>query len=139
MTYPKTLYVFRGLPGSGKTTAANKLGCLVVSPQDMFAMRNGEYKWKEVFTDPKARDKARALAELTVMHCLSSGCDIAVAEVLPKIKAVKKWENFAENFLANFVVTDLIISVEESLARNIHNVPENTIRSMADNFEPWET
>lgn len=127
-----TLYIFRGLPGSGKTTEANKLGCIVISAQDMYAMRDGEYKWSAQNTKD-----AKLWAENILGLCLRAGVDVAIAEVMPKLEKVKMLIDDARGFGYNCKVTDLIVDVETSLARNIHNVPEKTIRLMDKAFEPW--
>ena len=40
-------HIIRGLPGAGKSTLAARLGCLVISPQDMYATRGGVYRYRE--------------------------------------------------------------------------------------------
>ena len=41
----KILYIVRGIPGSGKSTFANSLGCPVFEA-DMYFMKDGEYKFE---------------------------------------------------------------------------------------------
>jgi len=137
-TTKPTLHIFRGLPGSGKTTEANKLGCLVVSPQDMYSVVGGEYRWNDrVGNVEEGRKDARFWAEEVVRTTLSAGADVAVAEVLATLHAVRKWLVLANWENADYRVVDMPCDVELSLARNIHNVPGATIRDMAARWEPW--
>jgi len=129
-----TLYIFRGLPGSGKTTAANKLGCLVISPQDMFAMRDGKYCF-----DERNREMANHASECIMRIMLSHGADVAIAEVMPYISKINKYKELAKAFHYSVVVQDMPCTVEESIARNTHNVPEEVIRSMYAAFQPYKT
>lgn len=136
-----TMWIFRGLPGSGKTTAANKIGCLVLSPQDMYATVNGTYKWHDRVSKLRGVQKGamRASFQTVAAWALEQGMDVAIAEVLPTRKSVTEWIKVADFYDANLVIQDMPCTIEESLARNTHNVPECTIRSMAANFEPWES
>lgn len=133
-----TLHIFRGLPGSGKTSEANKLGCLVVSPWDMFCTVDGEYCFAERSGEPDAKRRKTEWALRIIEATLRERCDVAVAEVLPRKIDVEPYCKLARQTQSKLVVKDLIVDVETSLARNVHNVPEHVIRSMADNFEPWE-
>jgi len=44
------LKIYRGLTGSGKTTRANQEGTIVLSPADMYSMRDGKYQWNREYS-----------------------------------------------------------------------------------------
>lgn len=133
-----TLYIFRGLPGSGKTTEANKLGCLVLSPADMYSMVGGEYKFHDrIGSDPAKRQAAFRWALGVADDALMRGMDVAIASVLPKRKSLKPWIALSEKHGTGLVIRDMIIDVETSIARNVHAVPEEVVRSMHEQFVPW--
>ena len=57
-------HIIRGLPGAGKSTRAARLGCLAISPQDMYATRAGVYRFREgqdrrEHRDPRPRHCSR--------------------------------------------------------------------------------
>ena len=127
------LNIFRGLPGSGKTTDANKTGTLVISPSDMYSMRNGKYQWCKEYED-QCQDWSIEILEFCIMHEI----DVSIAEVLPTIESVKFYTELAEEKGYTVKVYDLKISVEESLKRNTHNVPIEHIQAMAESWEDWK-
>ena len=126
------LTIFRGLPGSGKSTEANKLGTLVLSPSDMYSMRDGKYQWCQEYQE-RSKEWCLEILEFCFMHEM----DITIAEVLPTIKSVMKYVTPALAKGYNIEVIDLECTIEESLKRNIHNVPIEHIEGMAKAFEPW--
>jgi predicted kinase len=122
------MHVFRGLPGSGKTTMANNLGCFVLSPGDMASYIGGKYCWED------GRDKQ---IFFDIAHTFMSRvrADIAIAEVLPTRASVQEWQRLATVHRYRFTETWIEISVEESVARNVHGVPREVIESMAMIYE----
>jgi tRNA uridine 5-carbamoylmethylation protein Kti12 len=127
------LNIFRGLPGSGKTTAANKMGTIVLSAADMYSMRDGVYKWT-----PENSQMGREWA-LEILHfCVLHEIDVTIAEVLPTINSVMRYASIALDKGYDINVVDCEISNEQSLERNTHNVPIEHIEKMAELWERWE-
>ena len=125
-------YIHRGLPGSGKTPAANEHGCLVISPHDMYSYRCGEYQF-----DHKRRIEARRWGYSLFGSALFERVDVAIAEVLPTHKSMREYIERAEREGYHVIVFDHIVDVETSLKRNKHKVPLEVIESMAAAFQPW--
>ncbi len=135
--YRNKLTIIRGLPGSGKSTygrqLANQTGAIFIEP-DMFCMHRGEYHYTAQLYEDATK---RALHLLHVAQC-----DCIYADVLPTQNDVMRVYN--SFFFGNYgcgswdelrIVT-LKITVEESLAKNIHHVAECDIRRMASSWEP---
>jgi predicted kinase len=130
----KKLYIIRGLPGAGKSTEANKLGCLVIEPQDQYSIQNGKYKWR--IEDVEEADwAALEIVKTAMVHEL----DVAIAEVLPKLKDIEPYLLLAEEYDYTVEVHDLKISIEKSRDRGSHNVPEEDTTQMFAEWEDWPT
>lgn len=128
-----TLNIFRGLPGSGKTTRANQMDTIVLSPADMYSRRDGVYKWSE-----KMSREGQKWAMEIFEYCLLHEIDITIAEVLPKIKCVMKWVVPALKKGYKINVVDCNVSVKESAERNVHKVSLKHICYMQHDWEPWD-
>ena len=92
-----TLHIFRGLPGSGKSSAARKLaaetGAILIEP-DALLIRDGQYDYSlERFRE------ASIIAHYLVYSVSKLGADIVYADVLPRRNEVKTVINYA-NFLS---------------------------------------
>lgn len=125
-------YIHRGLPGSGKTTAANEHGCLVISPHDMHSYRCGRYSFNY-----QHRGEARRWGYQLFGLALFERVDVAVAEVLPTHKSMREYVERAERDGYQVIVYDHIVDVETSVSRNKHQVSLEVIESMSAAFQPW--
>jgi len=126
-------HIIRGLPGAGKSTRAARLGCLVISPQDMYATRAGVYRFRE------GQDvEAIGWATKVALQAMTAGVDLAIAEVLPRRENVAYWANLARRHGYRVRVTDLDITPALSDRRNVHDVPGPVIDAMAEAWESWD-
>jgi predicted kinase len=123
----KILYIVRGIPGSGKSTFANSLGCPVFEA-DMYFMKDGEYK----FESDKLK-LAHNWCKLRVEHSMEDD--------LPKIAVsntfTQEWEMEAYYELAKqygYTVFSVIIENRHG-GVNEHGVPEDKLQMMKDRFE----
>lgn len=136
------LYVFRGLPGSGKTTAANKLGCIVISGWDMFCMRDGKYCYPRGDAekyDQMHPKKIRWETEILKI-CFSAGIDVAVAEVLPLRESVLDILQMADRCFDGgytLLVRDMPCTVDQSLQRNTHGLTRESLEGFDQMWQPW--
>ncbi|MFA6930975.1 MAG: AAA family ATPase [Lentisphaeria bacterium] len=135
-----TLTIIRGLPGSGKSVLAKRLaaktGCLFIEP-DMFMVKNGQYCYT-----PKHYYDAEIIATSCIFKAAETNADAIFADVLPKIADVNRVKNLYWSGACyhdyKLVVIDMpLITVEQSIERNVHNVKREDIRKMAADWEPW--
>lgn len=122
------LNLFRGVPGSGKSSAAQRMfpGVLLVE-NDMFHMRDGRYRWK-------AQSMPRAISWCVdmVRTALENGMDVCVANTFTKRKFVKAYQKIAEDFGAEFHVYRCV-----GRFKNVHNLSEEMVAGFEKAFEDW--
>jgi len=126
------LTIYRGLPGSGKTTRARETDSFILSPSDMYSMENGEYKWTAA-----KHIRGHNWAMDIFNKCLTYRIDIVIAEVLPRISDVMEFVVPAKQNDYNIEVIDCEITREESVKRNVHEVDPDNIDEMMKSWEPW--
>jgi len=133
----KQVIVLRGLPGSGKSTVAHKLGGTVVSADDLFETPEG-YRF-----DPGRIGEAHNACFRAFIEAVQAGeplvvvdnTNTMVAEMAPYMLAAGAYGYEAK-------VLEVQVPVEVALERNVHEVPEPAIRAMAEALEtvdlpPW--
>jgi hypothetical protein len=133
MTNPnrsKILYIFRGLPGSGKSTIASTLGCMVHEPQDHWHTQNGLYLY-----DQNQCETASEKSLYLVDFIMKSGYDLAIAEVLPNFTSLMSYFHLATIHKYEMRITEIIISEETSKNRNRHNVKHEDIARFSSTWE----
>lgn len=121
------LIVVRGLPGSGKTTFAKSFGCFHVE-NDCYHYRCGEYKFEEV-RKMASINWCRSMVDIA----LQNGFDVVVSNTFVKKQYIESYKKLADEYKAELVVYRMV-----GKFNNVHNVPEDVKKSMADEFEDWE-
>jgi predicted kinase len=124
----QTLYLIRGIPGSGKTTEAKKIvnetGALHFEA-DMFFERNGPYKF-----DPTQIRAAHQWCQASAKKALSEGKSVVVSNTF-----VKQWEMAAYLNMATELGVEVNIRTMNGKYKNVHGVPQDKVNQMAENFE----
>ena len=140
----KTIFIIRGLPGSGKSTIGGKFG--TVRSADDFFMSDGVYNF-----DPSKIVDAHAACQKAVKNDLNSGDLAVVANTFCMGWEFTPYIEIAAEVSAAIVVVDLFDGGMDDTgleARNIHGVSAVIIAAMrarweadwraADPRPPWE-
>lgn len=126
----KTLYLIRGLPGSGKSTFAYDLamnGFVSVRIEaDQYFTKNGVYNF-----DASKLHLAHTWCQERARMYLESGSSIAVSNTSTTEREVAVYAEIAKETGANFV--SLIVENRHG-GVNQHNVPEANIEKMKNRF-----
>lgn len=122
----KTLYIVRGLPGSGKSTwVRNNLHIKPFEADDFF-MRDGVYRYV-----PDMVHRAHEFCRRRCENAMKEGQEIiAVANTFSR-----KWEYSKYIDLADKYGYEIVIHVCKGRYKNIHNVPDDVISKMRERFE----
>ena len=127
-----TLYIIRGIPGSGKTTLAVNLCMSMKHPPFLleadkyFINASGVYEF-----DPSKLPEAHNYCYSRAMENLIEGRDVIVSNTSTTEKEVQRYQKLAEELGVNFV--SLIVENRHG-GKNVHGVPEDKIQQMKNRF-----
>lgn len=128
----KELILLRGVPGSGKSTAARLLGANGAGyahyEADMFFMKDGKYKF-----EPTQLKIAHNWCQIQTEKAMAD--DIAI--IIVSNTFTQEWE--MERYLElakyyDYQVTSLIVENRHG-GVNVHGVPADKVQAMKDRFE----
>lgn len=123
----KQLILFRGLPGSGKSSLAESL-CEDVWSTDLYFERHGEY----VFDSQKIHQAHQWCQAHVEKSMIDKSPIIGVANIF-----TQEWEMRAYFTLASkyeYQISTVIVENRHE-SENIHGVPFDKIKQMKDRFE----
>ena len=126
----KTLFILRGLPGSGKTTIAHmlsSLGASVYSAEDFFIdINTGEYNFD------LNKLHAHRICRNNVHAALVGGDELVVVHnTNTTVKEMKPYYELAEQY--GYQVHSLIVENRHG-GQNVHDVPEEALDRMERRF-----
>jgi ABC-type glutathione transport system ATPase component len=129
----QTLYLVRGLPGSGKTTLAHRIAQIVHEADDYF-MVDGEYRYDA----GRIREAHNQCQERVALSLAAGYKHVAVANTF-----TRRWEMASyyqmspagRKPLVVEVAVNVMASSEELAARCVHSVPVSIIAAMRERWE----
>jgi predicted kinase len=136
MNKDKVLCIVRGLPGSGKSTAAEILaqasagyeGDWTVATADDFFMKKGVYKW-----NPKQIGIAHKWCQDKVRKAMAAGdAKVFVANTNTTQKELNDYYKIAKEF--DYSVISMIVENRHE-GVNVHNVPQEALDRMKERFD----
>jgi len=119
-----TITLYRGLPGSGKSTKAKSSGPDYVEA-DMFFMRNGRY----LYDNKKIKD-AHIWCQSIARFNLQQGKDIAVSNTFIALHEIDIYLKIAKAYNAKVQIIECSGNFQ-----NTHNIPQFKLDSMKDRWE----
>jgi predicted kinase len=122
----KTLYIIRGLPGSGKSTWARTQLHIKPFEADDFFMIDGVYRYQADMV-PRAHEFCQRRCEAAMRRGQEV---IAVANTF-----TRKWEYSRYLELAEKYDYEVVVHTCKGQYKNIHNVPDDAIAKMRERFE----
>ena len=125
-----TLYLYRGAPGSGKSTHAKQLvkdlgGCLHLEA-DMLCMIDGNYKW-----DKDTHSKKHQTLQEIANAAMSCGGDVVVSNTFTKTWEVEPYLKMADEHSYHVHVIHMTGTYD-----SIHGVPDEVVERMRNDYEP---
>lgn len=126
-----TLYLIRGVPGSGKSTFAqqmkrNGMVSQVFEADQYFIDKEGNYQF-DVTRLGAAHGWCQDRAEMYLLN----GQDVAVSNTSTTEKEVEMYRKITENAGASFVS---IVMENRHGGENVHNVPADKVQQMKNRF-----
>ncbi len=122
----KTLYIVRGLPGSGKSSLAKKVTELVYSADDFFTNKKGEYNF-----NAKLLGKAHEWCWGKVRDAMFIGAEaVAVANTFTQAWEAERYYQIAEEYGYSVFVIEC-----QNDFGNVHDVPQESIDAMKERWE----
>lgn len=125
-----TLYLIRGVPGSGKSSFAMQLYNAGVV-QHTFEADDWMYEEGLYIFKPDKLSHSHRMCQDRAVQSLLEGRSVAVSNTSTTEKEVDTYQRIAEECNANFV--SLIVENRHN-GVNIHNVPEDKIHQMKQRF-----
>jgi predicted kinase len=128
----KTLFLLRGLPGSGKSTLSKLLGGVHIEA-DQYFMENGEYK----FDSSKIKLAHNYCQSQTSAWMNSNGDQVNVDRIVVSNTFTQEWEMKPYFDLAKtygYQVFSIIVENRHE-GENVHGCPKETIEKMRERFE----
>lgn len=132
----KKLVIMRGAPGSGKSTYVkqNYPNAVVCSADFYHTDENGNYNWR-----PENVAAAHASCQANCSHAMAESQEVVVVDnTNTRLKEMQPYLKLAETLGYEVVVVQLTMPLESLYGKNIHNVPNKSVKAMYERLEPYE-
>ena len=124
----KSLFIVRGLPGSGKSTFASEITDTYFEADQYFINPSGEY----VFDPSKIKDAHEWCRTNTESAMVSGSPKIAVSNTFTQDWEMQAYYDLAEKY--EYRVFSIVIENRHG-NKNLHGVPDDTLKRMKDRFQ----
>ena len=124
----KSLFLVRGLPGSGKSTFASKITDAHFEADQYFIDQSGGY----LFNPAKIKDAHEWCRSKTESAMVWGKPKIAVSNTFTQEWEMKAYYDLAEKY--GYTVFSIIVENRHN-GKNLHGVPENKLQQMKDRFQ----
>lgn len=125
------LYLYRGLPGSGKSTAAWKNFDVdfVFEADEYFSIVEDKTGYdRHYWFDPDRLQDAHRYCQWRTQQALDRGYNVAVANTFTQLWEMKPYFAMTENVFVYRCTGGF---------KSIHNVPDDVIKRMSERFEVY--
>jgi predicted kinase len=131
-----TLFLVRGLPGSGKSTFANLLNqyaltTINLEADDFFQKYNPVTNSFDYEFDPTKLRQAHEYCQYVTKHFLEQGFNVSVSNT-----SVSDWEVATYMDIANITGANFVSMIVENYHgnKNIHGCPDEKVQQMKKKF-----
>jgi predicted kinase len=124
----KSLFIVRGLPGSGKSTFASQISDVYFEADQYFINQSGEY----AFDASKIKDAHEWCRSKTESAMAWGKHKIAVSNTFTQDWEMKAYYDLAEKY--EYQVFSIIVENRHG-NKNLHGVPDDTLKRMKDRFQ----
>jgi len=131
-----TLFLIRGVPGSGKSTFATLMNdCAMtlinLEADDFFKTYNKDTNAFEYNFDPTKLKEAHQYCQSSALHFLEQGFNVSVSNT-----SVTDWEVATYMDIANLAGANFVSMIVENYHgnKNIHNCPDEKVQQMKRKF-----
>ena len=125
------LFIVRGLPGSGKSTFANKIKDILSNTvhleTDQYFMKDGKYAFDRL----KLGENHQKCFEDTKKNLIDGKC-VIVSNTFTTFKELKPYIDLAFDLNIWYYVIDMGYAFN-----NVHDVPEQTYKNMQKRWKPF--
>lgn len=127
--YNKIMFILSGIPGGGKTTIAEMIAPGIdatICCTDDFCMVDNKYQF-----DPQLANQRHQMNFDKAEQCCKDEKNVIIANTNCNRRNYGKYEELAKKYGYTVFHIYLKPNIKESIERNLHKVPVDTIKAMA--------